>query len=66
VETHRGFRLRRRFTIEGEPDAVETIANAYVAERRHREGLVGHTLERLREMKERLARLNTEGVEIIY
>ncbi|POP40428.1 aminoglycoside 3-N-acetyltransferase [Superficieibacter electus] len=29
------------FAIEGEPDAVETITNAYVELRRHREGLVG-------------------------
>lgn len=30
-----------RFAIDGEPDAVETIANAYVALGRHREGCVG-------------------------
>ena len=29
------------FAIEGEPDAVETIANAYVKLQRHREGPVG-------------------------
>lgn len=29
------------FAIEGKPDAVETIANAYVKLGRHREGVVG-------------------------
>jgi len=29
-----------RFAVEGEPDAVETIARAYVASGRHRQGLV--------------------------
>lgn len=29
------------FAVDGKPDAVETIANAYVALRRHREGCVG-------------------------
>jgi aminoglycoside 3-N-acetyltransferase II len=32
------------FAIEGEPDAIETIANAYVRLGRHREGIVGSAL----------------------
>ena len=44
METRRGFRLQRHsrlFRYRRRADAVETITNAYVELRRHREGLVG-------------------------
>lgn len=44
-----------RFAVEGEPDAVETIAEAYVALGRHREGLVGSARCRLIEARDIVA-----------
>ncbi|KQV40000.1 MULTISPECIES: aminoglycoside 3-N-acetyltransferase [unclassified Rhizobium] len=40
------------FAIDGKPDAVETIASAYVELRRHREGIVGQAFSYLFEARD--------------